>query len=204
MERPKVGVGVIIVKDGKVLMQKRKNAHGDGCWNFSGGHLEFNESWEDCAKRETFEEFGITVKNISFVSVTNDFFPKENKHYISIFMKAEIDSGEPQIKEPDKTESIDWFSWDNMPEPLFEPIVNLMKTNFSPFSLKYQHYKRGGLYEIVGEGRHSETLEKLVVYRALYESELGKNVIWVRPKDEFHDKVIVDGKEVPRFLVVDD
>jgi len=61
MENPKVGVGVIIVKDNKVLMQKRINAHGNGSWSFPGGHLEFNEELEDCAKRETLEEAGINI-----------------------------------------------------------------------------------------------------------------------------------------------
>ena len=54
MDRPKVGVGVIVVKEGKVLLQRRRGAHGEGTWGFPGGHLEFKESWEECAKRETF------------------------------------------------------------------------------------------------------------------------------------------------------
>ncbi len=64
---------------------------------------------------------------------------------------------------------------------------------------KYQHYK-GKLYEVIGVARHSETLEELVVYRALYDSkEFGKNALWVRPKKMFLENVVVDGKEVPRF-----
>lgn len=46
MERPKVGVGVLIVDGNKILLGKRKNAHGDGCWAPPGGHLEFGESWQ--------------------------------------------------------------------------------------------------------------------------------------------------------------
>jgi hypothetical protein len=63
---------------------------------------------------------------------------------------------------------------------------------------RYQHYK-GKFYEVIGSARHSETLEELVVYRALYESEYGKNALWVRPKAMFLESVLVDGKEVPRF-----
>jgi len=50
---------------------------------------------------------------------------------------------------------------------------------------KYQHFK-GGLYEVIGVARHSETLEELVVYKALYDSpEFGKDALWARPKELF-------------------
>ncbi len=67
---------------------------------------------------------------------------------------------------------------------------------------KYQHYK-GGYYEVIGIARHSETLEELVTYRALYDSEeFGKNALWVRPKSMFLENVNIDGKNVPRFKFV--
>lgn len=59
---------------------------------------------------------------------------------------------------------------------------------------KYRHYK-GKEYEVIGIAKHSETLEELVVYRALY----GENDLWVRPLEMFLEKVNVDGKEVSRF-----
>jgi hypothetical protein len=59
---------------------------------------------------------------------------------------------------------------------------------------RYRHYK-GNLYEVIGVARHSETEEKLVVYRCLY----GDYSLWVRPLDMFMESVIVDGREVPRF-----
>ena len=55
MNRPLIGVAAIVIKDKKVLLGKRKNAHGAGTWAFPGGHLEFNESIEACAKREVFD-----------------------------------------------------------------------------------------------------------------------------------------------------
>jgi hypothetical protein len=67
---------------------------------------------------------------------------------------------------------------------------------------KYQHYK-GKFYEVIGVARHSETLEELVVYRALYDSEeFGKNALWVRPKSMFLENVNVGGREIPRFRYV--
>jgi len=132
-KRPNVGVGAIILKGNKVLLYKRKNAHGDGTWSFPGGHLEFNESIEDCAKREVMEESGIKIKNVKLGPYTNDVFKKEDKHYVTIYAIAEYQSGDAEIKEPEKCERWNWFTWENLPSPLFLPLKNLLKQNFSPF-----------------------------------------------------------------------
>ena len=67
---------------------------------------------------------------------------------------------------------------------------------------KYEHYK-GGQYEVLGIAHHSESLEELVVYRALYDSkEFGSNAIWVRPKEMFFENVTIDGVEKPRFKFI--
>ncbi|MBL4644570.1 MAG: DUF1653 domain-containing protein, partial [Candidatus Pacebacteria bacterium] len=64
---------------------------------------------------------------------------------------------------------------------------------------KYQHFK-GGEYEVIGVANHSETLEKLVLYRALYTSEkFGENALWARPLELFTDTVTLDGGTVQRF-----
>ncbi|MDF1497701.1 MAG: DUF1653 domain-containing protein [Patescibacteria group bacterium] len=69
---------------------------------------------------------------------------------------------------------------------------------------KYLHYKNKP-YEVIGVARHSETLEELVVYRALYDSEeFGTNSLWVRPKEMFMEDVIVDGETKPRFRYLTD
>ncbi len=68
----------------------------------------------------------------------------------------------------------------------------------------YKHYK-GNLYEVVGVATHSETLEELVVYYALYPIEgRGDKSLWVRPYEMFTGTVAVDGKEVPRFEYIGD
>jgi len=67
---------------------------------------------------------------------------------------------------------------------------------------RYEHYK-GGQYEVIGLARHSETLEELVIYKALYDSEeFGKDALWVRPKDMFFENVTVGEKFVPRFSYI--
>jgi 8-oxo-dGTP diphosphatase len=132
-KHPRVGLGVYILKDHKVLLGKRTGVHGAGFWSAPGGHLEFGESWEECARRETLEEAGIKIKNLRFVGLTNDIHKNEDKHYITIAMLADYDSGEVKIKEPEKLERWEWFSWANLPEPLFLPMRNLIKKKFNPF-----------------------------------------------------------------------
>ncbi|MFH0890384.1 MAG: DUF1653 domain-containing protein [Candidatus Aenigmatarchaeota archaeon] len=61
----------------------------------------------------------------------------------------------------------------------------------------YRHYK-GKCYEVIGVAKHSETLEELVVYKALY----GDNALWVRPKKMFLETVDANGEKVPRFALV--
>ena len=79
---PKVGVGVIILNDNRVLLLKRKNAHGDGTWAFVGGHLEFGETPEECAKREVFEEIGLRIIKTKSVAFTNDLYNNICAHKI--------------------------------------------------------------------------------------------------------------------------
>ncbi len=64
---------------------------------------------------------------------------------------------------------------------------------------RYKHYK-GNEYEVIGIAKHSETLEEMVVYKALY----GEHSLWVRPKAMFSEMVEVDGKKVPRFQYLGD
>jgi len=62
---------------------------------------------------------------------------------------------------------------------------------------RYRHYKNKE-YEVIAVAKHSETLEDMVVYRALY----GEGGIWVRPLSMFEETVMVNGKEIPRFTKI--
>ena len=132
--RPAVGVGVIVTRNGRVLLGLRKGSHGDGCWQFPGGHLEYGEAIVECARRELLEETGLTLKTGTTGPYTSDVFVKECRHYITLFVLGEAGEGEPEVMEPDKCLEWGWFSWDSLPQPLFLPVQNLLKSGFNPFT----------------------------------------------------------------------
>ncbi|HSF32276.1 MAG TPA: NUDIX domain-containing protein [Candidatus Tectomicrobia bacterium] len=117
--QPNVGVGVMILKGGMVLLGKRKGSHGEGEYAFPGGHLEYMESFEHCARRETREECGIEIEQIRFQFLANvtNYAPK---HYVHIGLLAKWKHGTPQVLEPEASGPWEWYPVDHPPQPLFE------------------------------------------------------------------------------------
>lgn len=124
-ELPKVqvGVGVFILDPARstaenpaFLLGKRKGSHGAGSYALPGGHLEFGESFEDCARREVAEETGLQVVNVHYLTATNDPMLDEKKHYVTIFMACERANGTdiPLNLEANKCEGWDWVSWQQL------------------------------------------------------------------------------------------
>ena len=128
---PQVGTAMIITKDDKVLLMKRKGPHGQGTWSTPGGHLDFGESPEDCAAREAKEEVGLDVVEIHFRAVTNDLFEATGRHYVTIWMQGKS-AGEPCIAAEKEVSDIGWFAWDALPQPLFLPLENFVRKNSYP------------------------------------------------------------------------
>jgi 8-oxo-dGTP diphosphatase len=129
---PRIGVGVIIERNGQVLLLKRTNVHGAGTWSTPGGHLEYGESPEECAIREVKEETGVDIGNVIFKGITNDLFEVSEKHYITIWMEGRHLSGEPVADAAQEASDMGWFSWDALPKPLFLPLQNFMEGRLYP------------------------------------------------------------------------
>lgn len=117
-----VGVGVLIFREGKILLGRRKGSHGAGDWSAAGGHLEFGESPEACARREVMEETGLALGNLQNGAFVSNIFPEVNKHYVTLLMVAHHSHGEPQLMEPEKCEGWQWFAPESLPQPLFAPL----------------------------------------------------------------------------------
>ncbi len=132
-EKPKVGVGVMILCDNKVLLGKR---HGDpakatsllqgaGTWTMPGGKLDFGETFEICAKRETEEETGLKLNKVEVICVNQDMV--ETAHFITIGLLVTDPVSEPQVMEPEKIIEWRWFDLDNLPAPMYFPSAKVLE-----------------------------------------------------------------------------
>ena len=126
-KRPHIGVGVMVWNGDRLLLGRRISSHSENSWQFPGGHLEFGETVEHCARKEVMEEAGISIRDIRPGGYTNDVFIEAGKHYVTLFVTSEYDSGELTVMEPGKCEQWRWFQWNDLPQPLFLPIRNFLK-----------------------------------------------------------------------------
>ncbi|MBW3003656.1 NUDIX domain-containing protein [Candidatus Woesearchaeota archaeon] len=134
-DKPRVGFGLMILKHGKILLGKRhedptkadSELHGEGTWTMPGGKLEFKESFEDAAYRETLEETGVKISktHLKLISLTNDIV--QDAHFITMgFLCTEFE-GEPSVMEPDEITEWMWFDIDNLPTPMYFPSEKIIR-----------------------------------------------------------------------------
>ena len=122
-----VGVGVMILNDNKLLLGLRNSnettadseLHGEGTWTLPGGGMNYGETFEGAAIRESKEETGLDVDDIKVLCVQND--KNEFAHYVSIGMIALKFSGEVKANEPLEIVRWEWFDMDNLPKNIFFP-----------------------------------------------------------------------------------
>ena len=122
MNRPIVGVGVIIKNDkGFILVGKRQGSHAP-YFSIPGGHLELGESFEEAAIKEIFEETGLTIHQPKVIGVTNNLktYQTDQVHSVSVILFTDQFEGIPEVKEPKKCAGWDWVNPLELPLPHFE------------------------------------------------------------------------------------
>ena len=132
-KRVGAGFGVILEKDGKILLGKR---HPDpdkadsafrsaGEWSLPGGKLEWGESFEDGAIREVKEETGITIKDPQVISVHN--CKNQHAHFMTVGLLTHEWSGEAKVMEPDEMTEWKWFDAHTLPKPMYFPSLEIIE-----------------------------------------------------------------------------
>ncbi|MDD5253657.1 MAG: NUDIX domain-containing protein [Candidatus Nanoarchaeia archaeon] len=127
------GIGVMIIKDNKILLGKRHDdskkadsqLHGEGTWTMPGGKIEFGESFEEAAKREVFEETGIKLNKIDVICVNND--KVKDAHFVTVGLFSEDFENEPKVMEPNEITEWQWFELGSLPEKVFFPSEKILE-----------------------------------------------------------------------------
>lgn len=115
IQRPFIGVVVLVMKEGRFLAGKRIGGAAEQEYGLPGGHLEFGESFEDCAYREVDEEAGLSIANPKVIGLSN-VRQYEGIHYTMVLMRADWISGEAELREPDRCTGWEWFDPEHPPE----------------------------------------------------------------------------------------
>jgi len=121
-DTPKVGVAVIVKKNGKFLLMLRKGSHGAGLWSFPGGHVDVGEESKETCSRELFEELGVEISSIHFwpMGFQEYINYKEGLHYVTLVYMVDLDMDplshiEPFNAEEDKCERMEWCDSESAP-----------------------------------------------------------------------------------------
>jgi len=115
-KQPVVGVGAVVICDGKILLEKRKNEPGRGKWSIPGGLVELGEGVEQTVVREVMEEAGLAVEKPSLIdivdNVTRDRNGEIRYHFVIIDFFVKLKGG--TLKAQSDAEELKWVSFDEV------------------------------------------------------------------------------------------
>lgn len=128
-----VGVGVMILRNGKILLGQRhpdkklasSELQGEGQWTMPGGKLDYKETLIECARRETREETGIILQKIKPIGLNDDIVGEA--HYVTVGFLSTDFAGEPQVLEPDTITKWEWFDLEELPSPMYRASEKVLK-----------------------------------------------------------------------------
>jgi len=138
-QRPKVGVGIMVLKGGKVLLGERNDdakkassdLHGEGTWTMPGGKLDFKETLSEGAGREVLEETNIKIdkEKLEVISVSDEIV--FDNHYVTIGFLCKEFVGEEKAMEPEEIAEWRWYNLDSLPEKVYPPSLKVIKAYLS-------------------------------------------------------------------------
>ena len=140
--KPGLGVGVMIIKEGKILLGLRNpnkekassELQGQGTWTMPGGKVEFMEKLVDAAKRELEEETSLKETKLDLLCISDDM--TNTAHYVTVGFIVREYTGEAKAMEPETILEWKWFDLNDLPTNLYNPSKKCI-----------EKYKEGIIYE---------------------------------------------------------
>ena len=140
--KPGLGVGVMIIKEGKILLGLRNpnkekassELQGQGTWTMPGGKVEFMEKLVDAAKRELEEETSLKATKLDLLCISDDM--TNTAHYVIVGFIVREYTGEAKAMEPETILEWKWFDLNDLPTNLYNPSKKCI-----------EKYKEGIIYE---------------------------------------------------------
>ncbi|WP_279479954.1 NUDIX domain-containing protein [Aureimonas sp. SK2] len=123
---PRLGTGAAILRDGRLLLIRRRREPEAGAWGLPGGKVDLFERAAEAAEREVLEETGLAIAARDLLCVVDQIDRDAGHHWFAPVYLVEDASGEPRIVEPDKHDGLDWFALDALPEPLTAPTLGAL------------------------------------------------------------------------------
>lgn len=118
IKSPRVGCGAALLRDGRLLLVRRRRAPEADHWGLPGGKVDFLETVPDAVVREIDEELGVRIGRLVLLCVVDQIDAAAGIHWVAPVYRAEILDGEPAVREPDALSDAGWFALDDLPEPL--------------------------------------------------------------------------------------
>jgi 8-oxo-dGTP diphosphatase len=131
-KRVNAGIGVVLFKDGKILMGHRSDKQIDpnvplqeaGTWTLPMAKLEYGEEFEQAASRALLHETGVSARKLKVFCVNNDHL--NNAHFVTVGVVCEDWNGEPKTSHPEKIMRWEWFDLEEPPFPIFMPSAKIL------------------------------------------------------------------------------
>ncbi|MCT7666625.1 NUDIX domain-containing protein [Shinella kummerowiae] len=115
---PGLGCGLAILREGKLLLYRRRNAPEAGSWSIVGGKVDHMERAINSARREAQEESGLIIGMVELLCISEQIIEEERQHWLSLIYVTEDFAGEARVMEPEKLPEFGWFPLDALPAPL--------------------------------------------------------------------------------------
>jgi 8-oxo-dGTP diphosphatase len=135
----RVGVGVLVRREGRLLLGCRRGTYGDGLWSPPGGKLRCGETPVECAQRELEEETGIRAVNLHMLPIwTHDGGDPSCHDYVTTWAVGDVLFDTPAaVMEPDKCSKWIWASRDGSEIlPIFRCFATLLRSGVDPWTVK--------------------------------------------------------------------